>query len=203
LGRLTTAQKDAISAGNRVKQTWKILAPLSAGSTTYVPYTIEAGFNSVAASPNNRVTRPGSRKVEVWNPHPQVTARARAGRYSFEVRNDDGKIYPGVGSVWNPYSIYDASPQECLVEHTVLVDLYGDGGSWSSLAYLQYIGRVVDVVYTETSTPGGTPQGDRAVITCEQAHAWDVLRHTFDRGDGVEQLIDIDGAGDNYYWTVT
>jgi len=203
MSRLSASHRDLIARGNTIKQTWAVLSPIASGSTTYITYTFEQGFNATTPTQANRVTRAGSRKVAVWNPHPQdKTSKAKAPRYSFEVSNADGRVYPGNGSIWNNFGIYDAAPEECLILHSVLVDLYGDGVSYQQLPHLAYTGRVVSVQYAESADPGGDAAGNLAVITCEQTGAWDTLRRVFTKDDGDDTLVDVDGIGTNLDWTV-
>lgn len=200
MGRLTTDQKNWIAAGHRIRQQWSIMAPLTSGGTSYVSYLFDQSLQRETTN-NNRVLRAGSRKVKVWNPHPQVNSRASAPRYQIEVRNDDGLVYAGNGSIWNPIGLYDAEPEECLLSHTVAVAQDPAGVVYSVLGFLSYVGRVIEVVYTDQSTPEGTPDGARAVIRTEQAGAWNVLRRVFDKNDGEALPVDTDGAGDYIEWT--
>lgn len=206
MGRLTTAQKEYLAAGHRIRQQWSIAAPTSAGGTSLVPYQFEVmthGDAVGAASDNNRVVRAGSRKVAVWNPHPQESSRASAPRYQIEVRNDDGYFYPGSGSAFNPLGIYNAAPEECFLVHSVSVATDPAGVTYTPIGFLSYTGRIIEVIYTEQSTPDGQPDGSRAVIRTEQAGAWDVLRHVFTEEDGSAQSVNIDGLGTFVEWTVT
>ena len=212
MARLTVAQKTAFAKGAPVRQTWAVLSPINAAHSSFVSYKFEDGYNASHDGGGSgsdigvgtRVTRAGSRKIRVWNPHPQETSKVAAPRYSFEVSNGDGYFFMGNPSAWNPIGLYNAEPEECFITH--LVKVWDDAaGAWSTLSDLSYTGRVIRVQYTPSANPDQTPVGQRAVITCEQSGAWDVLRQTFtkDHADIADTDGNPGGTPDYMEWTVS
>lgn len=194
MANLTGDQLAALTAGQPVRQTWTVRAPVLADHSAYTDTVIDDGIWSPNAAPKRRVLKAGRRKFEVWNPHPKSTAAPKAVRYSIEVDNSDGLFHRRSGSVWNPFGLYDAAPAECFLLHNLSVLLLS--GAWSAISHMAFIGQVINVAYegsagmnrTET-TPGVTvptvaPRA--ATITSEQVGAWAILRETFDKSHAVE-----------------
>ncbi len=199
MANLTSDQLAAFVAGQPVRQTWSIKAPVLADHSAYTTTVIDDGIWSPNAAPKRRVLKAGKRQHTVWNYHPKVSAQPKAVRYTIEVDNADGLFHRKSGSVWNPLGIYDAEIAECFLIHNIAVLLLS--GTWSPITHMDFIGTVVNVSYegssglnkTEVSpgvvSPVIVPKS--ATITSEQVGAWATLRYVFTKDDAIdEQVVD-------------
>jgi hypothetical protein len=135
-----------------------------------------------------RIVRAGSRKPEVWNPHPQDNSKPNAVRYAIEVDNSDGFFHVKVGSVWSP-GTQNIPPSSCFLLHSIYVWIPDPvSPAWSPILHMDYTGKVIDVSYSGGGTqaaPGGR-SGARprtATIITEQVGAEASLRRTFKTDD--------------------
>lgn len=194
MSNLTAAQLTAITTGQPVRQVWKVKAPVLADHSAYTETVIDDGIWAYGSNNSRRVIKAGSRKHKVWNPHPMADERPQAVRYSIECANDDGFFHRRSGSCWNPFGIYDASPSECYLMHSIFVwDAVTK--AWLEIEHMRYIGQVVSVEYTGAAsmlrsgtTAAAVAARGVATITSEQDGAWSVLRHVFNKEDGVTDL---------------
>jgi len=197
LANLTSDQLAAFVAGQPVRQTWSIKAPVLADHSAYTTTVIDDGIWSAAAAPKRRVIKAGRRQHTVWNYHPKASTQPKAVRYTIEVDNSDGLFHRKSGSVWNPFGIYDAEIAECFLIHNIAVLLLS--GTWSPITHMDFIGTVVNVSYegssglnkTEVSpgvvSPVIVPKS--ATITSEQVGAWATLRYVFTKDDAIDEQI--------------
>jgi hypothetical protein len=169
----------AVIAGNSIAQTWTIAGPLSAGGAL----SQYAHIHTLPGSEpyRYRVVRAGSRKHEVWNPHVNAPVEAKALRYSFEVDNSDGFFHMKTGGCFNIAGIYNADPTECTVTHETYIMV---AGQYQRVDAMSFVGSIISVDYVSSANHAGAAVGQTAVITCEQAGAWDALRRTFTKDDG-------------------
>lgn len=180
-GRLSTAERTALAAGARIRQTFEIGVPTSSGGGSYVYYDLDEGLHAAEGSAH-RVLKAGKRKHEVWNPHPTQSERPRAPRHTIVAANDDGLLYPGVtGSLFTIPSVYTAEPPECLLRHRVYV---WAAGAWSEIGHLLFYGRISEVRYEDLAGPDGSPASAVAIITATQRGAWEVLARVWTPEDG-------------------
>lgn len=207
-GRLTTAQKIAITAGAAIRQTWDIVVPFNAAHSIYETVPIDAGIFSMDEVVlwelvTNRIIKAGSRKHVVFNPSPNVKATPKAVSYSFVVDNSDGHFYEGhPQSFYNLYETYLAVPQECLIVHKIFVAINSSSGvTWSELTHMRFTGRIKELRHEDTADSKGDIVGAQTTITCEQVGAWDALRRLWTIDDAIDVAM-INGSID-YTWTVT
>lgn len=198
MANLSSDQMAAFAAGQPVRQTWTIRAPVLADHSAYTSTVIDDGIFSPSASPSRRVIDAGRRKHEVWNRHPKDSTTPKAVRYAIEVDNSDGLFYRRSGSVWNPLGIFDADPGECFLIHNLAVLLLN--GTWSAIGHMDFTGQVISVSYeggaglgkTEVSPGVVAPQvvPRSATITSEQVGAWATLRRVFTKDDAVDEQVE-------------
>jgi hypothetical protein len=203
LSNLTGPQIAAITSGQPVRQVWTISSPQQAAHTSYADVVVDEGIFAAGALSTSRIIKAGSRKHEVWNPHPQEADKPKALRYSIEAANHDGKFHMRSGSFWNPYGLYDADVSECFLTHQIYIRT--SASLWEEVLAMKFSGRVISVDYNggasanRTSSPVAAP--NVAVITAEQEGAWQILRRTFTRDDGdMDRFVGLDGV--EYWWDI-
>lgn len=185
MGNLTTAQLTAIAAGAPVRQVFTIMAPAASGSSTFGSRVIDGGAQ--AGDSARRVTKAGSRKHSVWNPHPVAKATATAARHLFEADNSDGVFFPGHAYSWWNNATYQATPEECHFQHSLFIK--EADGSWSEVTSIRFTGRVIAVAFSDTASPGPVASGSIATITVEQLGAWGSLRRVWTEDDGTHTQV--------------
>jgi len=206
LSNLTTQQLDAMAGGQPVRQVWTVrgVSYIWPPNIVYQDTVIDDG---VMAGPGSmrRIVRAGSRKLEVWNPHPQDNSRPSAVRYAIEVDNSDGFFHMKVGSVWSP-STQNIPPSICFLLHNIYVWIPDPiSPAWSPITHMDYIGKVIDVSYsgggTQASTGGSSGVRPRtATIITEQVGAEASLRRTFKIADADIGLV-TDATSGNVEYT--
>lgn len=181
MSNLTPSQLSAIAGGSSIAQTWNILCPIAAGGS---PTSITHVHTLPGSEPSRyRVVRAGTRKHEVWNPHVNADINATSLRYSFEVDNSDGFFHLKSGGAFNTAGLYAADPTECLVEHkTYVMSLVTK--QHEEIESMSFTGNIISVEYVGSAKTSGTISPATAVITCEQAGAWDALKRPFIKEDG-------------------
>ena len=197
---LTVTQLAAMVSGQPIRQKWTIRTPINAAHSSYTETVIDDGIFSVGNT-TARVIKAGSRRHHVWNPHPKMEVQPKAVRYAIEVANGDGLFHRRVGSVWNPFGLYDAAPGECFLLHNLYVWVPDPVTPyWTEITHMAYIGQVVTVDYAGTGSMNRRETGvgttaikeapQVATITSEQVGAWPVLRRVFNKTDAVTGQVD-------------
>jgi len=145
MGLLTAAQKAAIAADPVYRQAWYIAVPLFGGSSNF-------GLNAIHDDDGGPycVIDPGTRETSAYNVSTQEPGKLSSGLYRIVLDNSDGGFYPG-GEYFRRYNddgdfIYQANNVECLLYHYVYVRV---DGAWSSLSFLDYVGRINQVDYDD------------------------------------------------------
>jgi hypothetical protein len=183
VGLLSTAQKAALAAGCRVRQTWKVVVPTAADHASYDVNLIHDDDDSAQQT----VTDPGKRLVAGFNISMAVEGELRPGDYSFTVGNGDGKFYPGTTTSHWTYDdlvggYYYAKPRECIIRHQVYAWV---DGAWEELLFLRYEGRVKDVQYSDGGHVDEAKPGT-CTINTENNAVSEILRYEWTDDDGDE-----------------
>jgi len=190
VGLLTTAQKAAIP-GNRVRQTWSIIRPTSAGATPSDAVVIGVDDPTRTGDTKARVIDKGRRGNSAGNISPKVFGDIDASSYSIVVSNETGYFYRKAGSAWQYGGGYISQPRECWIKHEVEV---WDGTAWTHLPCSPWIGRVVDVSYEDAiSHIDGSIISGAAVIRSE-GYLNAILKNTWSK----EEHTQITQAIDDY-----
>lgn len=208
-GRLTAAQREGILGGAPIRQQWTIDRPFDDTHAFYNTATIDVGvFPLAPTSEYRRVLRAGSRTLSVWNPSPNIKVNPKPAVYRFVVDNADGLFYDTTTDNFFKFpGGYQATPQECIIEHTLAVGLPSVITGvllWSLITHMTYRGQVVNLRHENVATPFGKPSSTQTVITCEQVGAWSSLRRTWTVDDGIDHpMTDTGGGGVDFIWTIT
>jgi len=177
MGLLATATKAAIP-GNRVRQTWSIIRPTSAGATPSSAVVVGTTDTLRTSDTKARVIDCGTRRNSAGNISPKVFGEIDAGTYTVVMSNETGFFY------YNTYpSAFElsgtgfwANPRECLLKHEVE---QWDGSAWTHLPCSPWTGRITDIAYEDTPTAGATATiMASGFISDVVKKTWDNTAHT-------------------------
>jgi len=167
-GLLTAAQLSAIREGNiKVRQKWSMIVPTDFGITTWTTFL----FHDDTDPTKQRVIDAGSRQTSAYNISLKVPGTLRFPKYEIEVDNSDGyfSLYDisGVTQCFDRnYMIY---PKKSFLKHEIF--LFDPDGTESELPCSPWIGRVIDVIFTDQSRAEKDIVLKIARIVCDQRHA--------------------------------
>lgn len=163
MGLLTAAQLAAIP-GSRVRQTWSIIRPTSAGATPSSAVVMGTTDTLKTGDTKPRVIDCGRRTNSAGNVSPKVFGDISSQDYSIVLSNDSGYFYRATsGGAWWVSGSYTAQPRECWLKHEVEV---WDGDSWEHLPCSPWTGKILDVTYDDViSAVDGSSVGATATIS--------------------------------------
>ena len=192
MGRLTTAQKAAILAGNRMANRMTLTVPLNAAhSSTDSSYF----HNDLPGQDLRRVTKVGRRSFRVWNVHPSEDDAPEVPVWQFTAANPDSFWLPGEGNAFRPTgSSYQALPTECDVLHEVLV--HEGGGTWTALDFLSFPGRIIRLKRRDRARSNGDIVPDLVDVWVRQLGAWATLGRVWTADDARRSQVTNGTYGD-------